>query len=223
MKLTTEQLAEWKALVPKLIDDSSDHIDVANSTDMPPQHTVNFRHAKNAHEAAWAITNLIADLEEATEQIVGWKKEWQRENDALNQAEAELADVRKQLAEAQARNSVLANAIGFAKRALDLQAAPPPSTVMKAESQIETMKEAGRVVRAALCVEPTDALDAAIAEAVEPYRKDAERYLKTLIAVRHALQLANDTPNGGITDTLWMPDGTETIFDFIDAAKGDSE
>lgn len=36
--------------------------------------------------------------------------------------------------------------------------------------------------------------------------------------VRHALQFANDSPNGGITDTLWMMHRPETVFDFIDAA-----
>lgn len=47
---------------------------------------------------------------------------------------------------------------------------------------------------------------------------DAARLRKVLIDVRNALQLANDTPNGGISDTLWMPDQPETVFDFIDAA-----
>jgi hypothetical protein len=95
MNTTPEQLAEWKALVPKLLDDSSDHMGVAHSTDMPPEHTVNFRHAKNTHEAAWAITNLIADLEEA------------RRRSSITEAFAkelssDLIATRKLLAEAQA-------------------------------------------------------------------------------------------------------------------------
>lgn len=44
------------------------------------------------------------------------------------------------------------------------------------------------------------------------------RLQETLRAVREALQLANDTPNGPINDTIWMPHGPETLFDFIDAA-----
>lgn len=39
-----------------------------------------------------------------------------------------------------------------------------------------------------------------------------------LIAVREALQHANDSHNGGIVDTLWMLNGPETVFDFIDTA-----
>ena len=102
MKLTPEQLAEWKDLVPKLLDDSSDHLGITHSTDMPPQHTVNFRHAKNAHEAAWAITKLIADLEEATATrgngvLVPSPK--------LKEMQAEIRALRKQLAEAQAFNA----------------------------------------------------------------------------------------------------------------------
>lgn len=65
MKLTEEQLAEWEALVPKLNDDADDHMDVAHSVDMRPEHTANYRHAKNAHEAAYAIHSLIAELREA--------------------------------------------------------------------------------------------------------------------------------------------------------------
>lgn len=39
-----------------------------------------------------------------------------------------------------------------------------------------------------------------------------------MIDVRHALQFANDTPGGGINDTIWMMHQNETLFDFIDAA-----
>lgn len=42
--------------------------------------------------------------------------------------------------------------------------------------------------------------------------------LDALIAVRHALQYANDNPGGGITDTLWMIESPQTVFDFLDAA-----
>jgi len=46
---------------------------------------------------------------------------------------------------------------------------------------------------------------------------DAARLRKALVDVRHALQFANDSPNGGITGTLWMMHSPETVFDFIDA------
>lgn len=69
MTTSEEQLQEWEALVPKLNDDADDHMDVAHSADMRPEHTANYRHAKNAHEAAYAIHSLIADLREAREQL----------------------------------------------------------------------------------------------------------------------------------------------------------
>lgn len=42
--------------------------------------------------------------------------------------------------------------------------------------------------------------------------------VKALREVRQALQFANDSPNGPITDTIWMMHGPETLFDYIDAA-----
>jgi hypothetical protein len=130
-----------------------------------------------------AIPALIAGLEEANAHLASSQASVRTLDDFVKMLENERDYAREQLAKAQARNSVLSNAIGFAKRALDLQLARPPSTVMKAEYQIEVMKEAGRVVRAALCVEPTDALDAAIAEALEPYRKETERLREALVRI----------------------------------------
>jgi hypothetical protein len=46
----------------------------------------------------------------------------------------------------------------------------------------------------------------------------APELLEALIQARHALQLANDTPNGPINDTIWMPHIPETLFDFMDSA-----
>ena len=46
----------------------------------------------------------------------------------------------------------------------------------------------------------------------------APELLATLIEARSALQFANDSPNGGINDTIWMMDRPETLFDFLDAA-----
>lgn len=45
-----------------------------------------------------------------------------------------------------------------------------------------------------------------------------QKIREALSLVREALQLANDTPNGGITDTIWMPHAPQTLFDFIDEA-----
>lgn len=156
MKLTPEQLAEWKDLVPKLLDDSSDHLGITHSTDMPPQHTVNFRHAKNAHEAAWAITKLIADLEEATATrgngvLVPSPK--------LKEMQAEIRALRKQLTEAQALLVSGADLLGkVAMNAVD------DFVCASGQKYADLMRQAD-----------SSALQSSIAEAVEPYRKDAER------------------------------------------------
>ena len=44
-----------------------------------------------------------------------------------------------------------------------------------------------------------------------------QRLLACLQSVRESLQFANDTPNGGINDTIWMMHRNETLFDFIDS------
>lgn len=41
---------------------------------------------------------------------------------------------------------------------------------------------------------------------------------QSLIDIRHSLQFANDSPNAGINDTLWMMHSPETIFDAFDSA-----
>ena len=43
------------------------------------------------------------------------------------------------------------------------------------------------------------------------------RLLEAFTEVRNSLQFANDSPNGGINDTLWMMHRTSTIFDFTDS------
>lgn len=42
--------------------------------------------------------------------------------------------------------------------------------------------------------------------------------LEALTEIREALRVANETPNGPITDTIWMPGRPETLFDAFDAA-----
>lgn len=49
-------------------------------------------------------------------------------------------------------------------------------------------------------------------------QQQRDELLAALIESRHALQFAKDNPNGGISDTIWMMHGPETLFDFMDAA-----
>lgn len=49
-------------------------------------------------------------------------------------------------------------------------------------------------------------------------REQRDALLAAMIDARHAMQFANDTPNGPIADTIWMMHGFETLFDFMDAA-----
>jgi hypothetical protein len=58
-------------------------------------------------------------------------------------------------------------------------------------------------------------LDAAFALGVAQEREACANVLRE---AREALQFANDTPNGAITDTIWMMHRPETLFDFMDAA-----
>ena len=49
---------------------------------------------------------------------------------------------------------------------------------------------------------------------------DAEivRLREALRKSREALQFANDSPGGGISDTIWMMHDPENLFDFMDEA-----
>lgn len=42
-----------------------------------------------------------------------------------------------------------------------------------------------------------------------------------LLDIRHSLQFANDSPGGGISDTLWMTHDNETVFDALDSVIED--
>ena len=68
-----------------------------------------------------------------------------------------------------------------------------------------------------------DRLASTAVEQAEPAHDEAARLRKVLIDVRHALQFASDSPGGGINDTIWMMHTPETLFDFIDAALGDTQ
>jgi hypothetical protein len=249
MRLTPEQLAEWKALVPKLNDDSNDHMGVAHSADMPPEHTVNYRHARNAEEAAFAITNLIAELREAQRRI-------SISEAFAKELSSELITTRKQLAEAQAPHINSAHSyvqevpdhcdrITWRGRyfhlhginsivALDaaIVEAVEPYRKQLAEAQAllkrlsPLMINAGYVganaeiqrslrdVRIDLVRLDTPALDAAIADAIEPYRKDAER-LDWLEQQGHAYGF-----HGMHEGNRWVVEGPfATLRQLADAAK----
>lgn len=45
-----------------------------------------------------------------------------------------------------------------------------------------------------------------------------DQLLEALKEAREALQFANDSPGGAISDTIWMMHRPETLFDFMDAA-----
>jgi hypothetical protein len=45
---------------------------------------------------------------------------------------------------------------------------------------------------------------------------------KALVEARDSLQFANDSPGGGIDDTIWMMHGPQTLFDYMDAALDES-
>lgn len=44
------------------------------------------------------------------------------------------------------------------------------------------------------------------------------RLRDVILQARHAMQFANDNPNGWINDTIWMMHSPETLFDFMDSA-----
>ena len=47
---------------------------------------------------------------------------------------------------------------------------------------------------------------------------DNARLREAFRSARDTLQFANDSPNGGISDTIWMMHRPETLFDFMDSA-----
>ncbi|WP_434513820.1 hypothetical protein AB6Q56_14665 [Dechloromonas sp. ARDL1] len=64
----------------------------------------------------------------------------------------------------------------------------------------------------------------ALSELCERYEKQIatlnrqrDLAVEALEKSREALQFANDSPGGGIVDTIWMMHSPETLFDFMDA------
>lgn len=64
-------------------------------------------------------------------------------------------------------------------------------------------------------------LDEAEAELIRLQALNAE-LLADMKAARQSLQVANDTPNGPINDTIWHGPA-ETLFDFMDHAIAKAE
>jgi hypothetical protein len=62
--------------------------------------------------------------------------------------------------------------------------------------------------------------------AAEKERGEAVAYAlamrKAMVEARESLQFANDSPGGGIDDTIWMMHGPQTLFDYMDAALDQS-
>ena len=63
-----------------------------------------------------------------------------------------------------------------------------------------------------------DTLNLDADHALGDLKRQRDELLAAMIEAREALQFANDTPHGGISDTIWMMHRSETLFDFLDAA-----
>lgn len=53
---------------------------------------------------------------------------------------------------------------------------------------------------------------------LDDMRKQRDELLAALKEAREAFQFANESPGGGVSDTIWMMHRPETLFDFMDAA-----
>lgn len=88
------------------------------------------------------------------------------------------------------------------------------------EKQRDELQRDLAQTKAAMAVQ-ADSLKRRIADlenAQADIEKQRDELLAALIEARQALQFANDSPGGGIDDTIWMMHRNETLFDFMDAA-----
>lgn len=53
---------------------------------------------------------------------------------------------------------------------------------------------------------------------VKQLQAERDMLLEAMSESRKALEHANELPNGPICDTIWMIEGPETLFDFMDSA-----
>jgi hypothetical protein len=91
----------------------------------------------------------------------------------------------------------------------------------------ETDDDCGAWARPSRPVYDSKQMDAYAIAAQDKYAAPLIERIKELEAVlreaREALQFANDSPGGGISDTIWMMHRPETLFDFLDAALATSK
>lgn len=102
-----------------------------------------------------------------------------------------------------------------------LYTAPRPDRVAELEAELVSARELASKWQALWEGNQVSAESAL--RLVGRFKAEVERLRKDFREAREALQLANDSPDGGINDTIWMPHRPETLFDFIDdalAAKG---
>ena len=124
---------------------------------------------------AGTIRSLIAALEEAEAHNKDWRKLWVKQQGQRWQAIETLNATRKQLAEAQADNANIHSAAH--RLAIESECFWMDCKDMPTQSKwMDPMLDAIGQVQALRWRGDTSALQSAIAEAVEPYRKDAERY-----------------------------------------------
>lgn len=68
-----------------------------------------------------------------------------------------------------------------------------------------------------------DARKLRIAQRIAELTEQRDELLAAVKDAREALQFANDSPGGGISDTIWMMHRPETLFDFLDEAIAKAE
>ena len=69
-----------------------------------------------------------------------------------------------------------------------------------------------------LPVHDGDRLNLNADKALGDLKRQRDELLAAAKEAREALQFANESPGGGINDTIWMMHRSETLFDFLDAA-----
>lgn len=140
---------------------------------------------------------------------------------ALRKEVEELLEANKWLSAAQANVSVIAERDALESKIADLTMYPPDAltwifTHCRAIG-MECKSDSGKWEHdIALFTSNLKAERDSLAEQLEAARK-------VITDVRESLQFANDSPNGGINDTIWMMHRPETMFDYIDAALAAQE
>lgn len=194
MKITPEKIAELKAAASRAIEHGHP---IDWSVDSQPKHI---------------IYDLIADLEESQSKVEKERARGihschdncTRDGCVNRRLREELNTTRKQLAEAQALLVSGADLLGkVAKNAVD------DFVCASGQKYADLMRQAD-----------SSALQFAIAEAIEPYRKDAERYqiVRAAMFDEHLMGLI-----GMHDEELETPDEFDRVVSAAIAAKGETE